>query len=343
MRLRSTTSAIAITANWYQWIVGRARAFGQVADRLARSRARRRRSASPPRRARRGSRRGGGRRGDRGRRAGRRVAPRRTSGSPRSRSPLDSMPGRDQAEAAGREPDAELQRHEQAAARDRDERRAPLGEHSCRPAGRGPSLETRSRAQRTAGRDRAHTPAEAAYREPMAHAHAGHSHRDSSADADRGRLRARARADRRASWPSRSRPASSRTRSRCSPTPGTCSPTPPRSASRCSRLRLAARPAKGAMTFGFKRVEILSAQANGVTLLILAAFVAYEAIRRLFHPPDGSRRADARGGAGRDRRQPRGRVDARGGQPREPQRRGQLPAHPHRPVRRSSAPRSPPG
>src|SRR5450755_198005 len=47
-------------------------------------------------------------------------------------------------------------------------------------------------------------------------------------------------------------------------------------------LRLASRPAKGAMTFGFKRVEILSAQANGVTLLILAAFIAYEAIRRLF-------------------------------------------------------------
>jgi cobalt-zinc-cadmium efflux system protein len=50
-------------------------------------------------------------------------------------------------------------------------------------------------------------------------------------------------------------------------------------------IGLAARPAKGAMTFGFRRVEILSAQANGVTLLILAAFIAYEAIRRLFDPP----------------------------------------------------------
>jgi cobalt-zinc-cadmium efflux system protein len=39
------------------------------------------------------------------------------------------------------------------------------------------------------------------------------------------------------------------------------------------------------MTFGLRRVEILSAQANGVTLLILAAFIAYEAIRRLFDPP----------------------------------------------------------
>jgi cobalt-zinc-cadmium efflux system protein len=51
-------------------------------------------------------------------------------------------------------------------------------------------------------------------------------------------------------------------------------------------LRLAARPARGAMTFGFRRAEILSAQANGVTLLILAAFIAYEAIRRLFDPPE---------------------------------------------------------
>ena len=50
-------------------------------------------------------------------------------------------------------------------------------------------------------------------------------------------------------------------------------------------LRLAARPARGAMTFGSGRVEILSAQANGVTLLILAAFVSYEALRRLFTPP----------------------------------------------------------
>jgi cobalt-zinc-cadmium efflux system protein len=50
-------------------------------------------------------------------------------------------------------------------------------------------------------------------------------------------------------------------------------------------LRLAARPAAGAMTFGFRRFEILSAQANGVTLLILAGFITYEAISRLVHPP----------------------------------------------------------
>jgi cobalt-zinc-cadmium efflux system protein len=51
-------------------------------------------------------------------------------------------------------------------------------------------------------------------------------------------------------------------------------------------VRLAQRPAKGAMTFGLKRVEILSAQANGVTLLVLAGFIIFEAIRRLVTPPN---------------------------------------------------------
>ncbi len=49
--------------------------------------------------------------------------------------------------------------------------------------------------------------------------------------------------------------------------------------------RLAVRPARGALTYGFKRVEILSAQANGLTLLILAAFIGYSAVRRLVEPP----------------------------------------------------------
>jgi acyl-CoA hydrolase len=49
--------------------------------------------------------------------------------------------------------------------------------------------------------------------------------------------------------------------------------------------RLAAQPADGNLTFGWKRVEILSAQANGITLWLLAAWFVYEAIRRLIHPP----------------------------------------------------------
>ncbi|HEY4992928.1 MAG TPA: cation diffusion facilitator family transporter [Nakamurella sp.] len=51
-------------------------------------------------------------------------------------------------------------------------------------------------------------------------------------------------------------------------------------------INLAARPAYGRWTYGFKRAEILSAQANGLTLLLLAAWFVYEAIRRLFEPPE---------------------------------------------------------
>jgi cobalt-zinc-cadmium efflux system protein len=51
-------------------------------------------------------------------------------------------------------------------------------------------------------------------------------------------------------------------------------------------MRLAARPAQGAMTYGLKRAEILSAQANGITLLLLSAWFVYEAIRRLIDPPE---------------------------------------------------------
>jgi cobalt-zinc-cadmium efflux system protein len=49
--------------------------------------------------------------------------------------------------------------------------------------------------------------------------------------------------------------------------------------------RLAARPAGGVMTYGLGRAEILSAQANGVTLLVLALVIVYDAIRRLVSPP----------------------------------------------------------
>ena len=49
--------------------------------------------------------------------------------------------------------------------------------------------------------------------------------------------------------------------------------------------RLARRRPKGALTYGLGRAEILSAQANGLTLLILACFIVYEAVRRLVHPP----------------------------------------------------------
>ena len=49
--------------------------------------------------------------------------------------------------------------------------------------------------------------------------------------------------------------------------------------------RLADRPPTGGYTYGLKRTEIMSAQANGITLVLLAAWLGYSAIRRLVAPP----------------------------------------------------------
>ena len=49
-------------------------------------------------------------------------------------------------------------------------------------------------------------------------------------------------------------------------------------------IQLSRRPASGMWTFGFKRAEVLSAQANGITLLVVSALVAFEAVTRLVHP-----------------------------------------------------------
>jgi cobalt-zinc-cadmium efflux system protein len=48
--------------------------------------------------------------------------------------------------------------------------------------------------------------------------------------------------------------------------------------------RLATRPATGRMTWGLQRAEVLSAAVNGVTLLVAAALVLVEAVRRLVQP-----------------------------------------------------------
>jgi cobalt-zinc-cadmium efflux system protein len=50
--------------------------------------------------------------------------------------------------------------------------------------------------------------------------------------------------------------------------------------------RLAVRRPGGQWTFGLGRVEILAAQANGITLLVVGLWVVYGAIRRLVSPPD---------------------------------------------------------
>jgi cobalt-zinc-cadmium efflux system protein len=51
-------------------------------------------------------------------------------------------------------------------------------------------------------------------------------------------------------------------------------------------IRLAARPAAGAWTYGWKRAEIISAAVNGTTLLVVSGIVTFEAIRRLVSPPE---------------------------------------------------------
>jgi cobalt-zinc-cadmium efflux system protein len=48
--------------------------------------------------------------------------------------------------------------------------------------------------------------------------------------------------------------------------------------------KIAQRPARGPYTYGFARVDALSAQANGITLLLLAVWFAIEAVRHLIHP-----------------------------------------------------------
>lgn len=49
--------------------------------------------------------------------------------------------------------------------------------------------------------------------------------------------------------------------------------------------RLAAKPPTPAKTYGYYRVEILAALVNALVLLAIAAFIVYEAYRRLLSPP----------------------------------------------------------
>jgi cobalt-zinc-cadmium efflux system protein len=49
---------------------------------------------------------------------------------------------------------------------------------------------------------------------------------------------------------------------------------------------LAARPAHGRWTYGYRRLEILSAQANGLMLGLVGIWIVYGAIRRLVSPVD---------------------------------------------------------
>jgi cobalt-zinc-cadmium efflux system protein len=50
-------------------------------------------------------------------------------------------------------------------------------------------------------------------------------------------------------------------------------------------IGLVQRPSSEGLTYGMRRAEVLSGQANGAVLLVLGVLVSYEAISRLIHPP----------------------------------------------------------
>src|SRR5438105_588445 len=49
---------------------------------------------------------------------------------------------------------------------------------------------------------------------------------------------------------------------------------------------MAGRPPRGRWTFGFSRLEVVSAQANGIALLLVGVWIVYAAVRRLVDPTD---------------------------------------------------------
>jgi cobalt-zinc-cadmium efflux system protein len=51
-------------------------------------------------------------------------------------------------------------------------------------------------------------------------------------------------------------------------------------------IRLVDRPTDGRLTYGMRRAEVLSGQANSAVLFVLGILVIYEAIWRLITPPD---------------------------------------------------------
>jgi cobalt-zinc-cadmium efflux system protein len=51
-------------------------------------------------------------------------------------------------------------------------------------------------------------------------------------------------------------------------------------------IRIVDRPADGGLTYGMRRAEVLSGQANSAVLLVLGVLVIYEAVWRLVDPPE---------------------------------------------------------
>jgi cobalt-zinc-cadmium efflux system protein len=51
-------------------------------------------------------------------------------------------------------------------------------------------------------------------------------------------------------------------------------------------IGIASRPASKRWTYGLGRVEVLSAQVNGISLLLIGTWITYSAVRRLISPPE---------------------------------------------------------
>jgi cobalt-zinc-cadmium efflux system protein len=49
---------------------------------------------------------------------------------------------------------------------------------------------------------------------------------------------------------------------------------------------MSARPPHGRWTFGYRRLEILAAHVNGITLVVVGVVIVYTAVRRLVDPPE---------------------------------------------------------
>ena len=98
-------------------------------------------------------------------------------------------------------------------------------------------------------------------------------------------------------------------------------------------IRLARRPAKGAMTYGLGRSEILSAQFNGATLLDPRPADRLRGRAPAVRPAAGRGRRRARGGAARRRGQHRRHRRAARRRPPLAERRGRVPARADRPRR----------
>jgi cobalt-zinc-cadmium efflux system protein len=94
-------------------------------------------------------------------------------------------------------------------------------------------------------------------------------------------------------------------------------------------IRFVQRPGGETLTYGRRRAEVLSGQANSAVLLVLGVLVTYEAIWRLVSPPDVSGVLVTTVAAAGRRHEHRGRVGAGQSESPESEHRGQLPARSH--------------